>query len=96
MATGIRDKVAIIGMGCSKFGERWDMNGEQLIVEAFVECLEDAGIEKKEIEAAWFGTCMPDVSVGTTAMPLSMALNLPQIPVTRVENACATGTEWKN
>jgi acetyl-CoA C-acetyltransferase len=93
MATGIRDKVAIIGMGCSKFGERWDMNGEQLIVEAFVECLEDAGIEKKEIEAAWFGTCMPDVSVGTTAMPLSMALNLPQIPVTRVENACATGTE---
>ena len=24
MATGIRDKVAILGMGCSKFGERWE------------------------------------------------------------------------
>ena len=30
MATGIRDKVAILGMGCSKFGERWDRNAEDL------------------------------------------------------------------
>ena len=30
MATGIKDKVAIIGMGCSKFGERWDMGAEEL------------------------------------------------------------------
>ena len=56
MATGIRDKVAIIGMGCTKFGERWDANGEDLIVEAFEECLADSGLEKKDIEAAWFGT----------------------------------------
>ena len=52
MATGIRDKVAIIGMGCSKFGERWNMSGEDLMVEAFVECLGDAGIEKKDIDKA--------------------------------------------
>jgi acetyl-CoA C-acetyltransferase len=93
MATGIRDKVAIIGMGCSRFGERWDMSGEDLMVEAFVECLEDAGIEKNEIQAAWLGTCIPEIGVGTTAIPLSHALGLPNIPVTRVENACATGTE---
>ena len=84
MATGIRDKVAIIGMGCSRFGERWDMGGQELCVEAFVECLEDAGIEKNDIQAAWFGTCIPDVSVGATALPLSGALGLPNIPVTRV------------
>ena len=24
MAEGIKDKVAIIGMGCTKFGELWD------------------------------------------------------------------------
>lgn len=93
MATGIRDKVAIIGMGCSKFGERWDMGAEELIVEAFTECLDDAGIEKKEIEAAWFGTCMDEVNVGKAAVPLSTTLRLPYIPVTRVENYCATGTE---
>ena len=47
MADGIRDKVAIIGMGCTRFGERWDCSAEDLMVEAFVECLADAGIEKK-------------------------------------------------
>ena len=93
MATGIRDKVAIIGMGCTRFGERWDMGAEELMVEAFEECLADAGIEKKAIEAAWFGTCMDEINVGKTAMPMSTSLRLPMIPVTRVENYCATGTE---
>ena len=93
MATGIRDKVAIIGMGCTRFGERWDMGAEELMVEAFTECLDDAGIEKKDIEAAWLGTCMDEVNVGKSALPLSTSLRLPMIPVTRVENYCATGTE---
>ncbi len=93
MATGIRDKVAIIGMGCTKFGERWDMGAEELMVEAFEECLADAGIEKKDIGAAWFGTCMDEINVGKTGMPLAVTLRLPMIPVTRVENYCATGTE---
>ena len=93
MATGIKDKVAILGMGCSKFGERWDMGSEDLMVEAFLECLKDAGIEKDQIEAAWLGSAMPFVNVGMSALPLPMALRLPNIPVTRVENFCATGTE---
>ena len=93
MATGIKDKVAIIGMGCTRFGERWDMGAEELMVEAFKECLEDAGIEKNEIGAAWLGTCFDSINVGRSALPLSMTLRLPNIPVTRVENFCATGTE---
>ena len=93
MATGIRDKIAIIGMGCTKFGERWDAGAEELMVEAFQECLKDASLEKNDIEAAWFGTCFDEVSVGKTAMPLSTSLRLPMIPVTRVENYCATGSE---
>ncbi|MCP4687945.1 MAG: acetyl-CoA acetyltransferase [Desulfobacterales bacterium] len=93
MATGIKDKVAIIGMGCTRFGERWDMGAEELMVEAFEECLVDAGIEKNDIGAAWLGTCMEEINVGKTAMPLATTLRLPMIPVTRVENYCATGTE---
>ena len=34
MATGIKDRVAVIGMGCCRFGERWDAGAEQLMVEA--------------------------------------------------------------
>ena len=93
MATGIRDKVVILGMGCSKFGERWDSNGEDLMVEAFTECIADAGIDKNEIQAAWLGTNAPQFGVGTSAIPLNMALRLPNIPVSRNENMCASGTE---
>ncbi len=93
MAEGIKDKVAIIGMGCTRFGERWDAGAEDLIVEAFKEAIEDAGIEKKEIQAAWFGSCFDEVNVGKSATPLSLTLKLPFIPVTRVENFCATGSE---
>jgi acetyl-CoA C-acetyltransferase len=93
MATGIKDKVAILGMGCSKFGERWDCGPEDLMVEAFQECLTDAGIEKNEIQAAWLGSCFDEVNIGKSALPASMALRLPNISVTRVENYCASGTE---
>ena len=93
MATGIKDKVAIIGMGCSKFGERWDMGAEELMVEAYTECIKDAGIDKSEIEAAWFATCLEEINVGKSALPLSTTLRLPMIPVTRTENFCASGTE---
>src|SRR5512136_1202727 len=93
MATGIRDKVAILGMGCSRFGERWEAGAEELMVEAFEEALQDAGIERNAIQAAWLGTCMEEVNVGKSALPLSLTLRLPKIPVTRVENYCATGTE---
>jgi acetyl-CoA C-acetyltransferase len=85
---GIRDKVAIVGMGCTKFGERWDMGVEDLLVEAAYEAFQDAGIEPKDIEAAWLGT----VFSGLSAMTLS-PLGFQYIPVTRVENMCATGSE---
>jgi acetyl-CoA C-acetyltransferase len=93
MATGIRDKVAILGMGCSKFGERWDCEAEDLIVEAYQEALADAGIETKQIEAAWFATAIEEQHVGKSGVPLAVALRLPYIPVTRVENYCASGSE---
>ena len=93
MARGIKDSVAILGMGCSKFGERWDAGPEDLLVEAFLECLEDAGIGRERIEAAWLATAIEEVSVGKSGIPLAEALRLPYIPVTRVENFCASGTE---
>jgi acetyl-CoA C-acetyltransferase len=93
MARGIRDKVVIIGMGCSQFGERWDCGPDDLMIEAFAEALGDAGIERDDLEAGWLGVFYDEQSVSKSALALSMALRLPQIPVTRVENLCATGTE---
>ena len=93
MASGIRDRVAIIGMGCSRFGERWDCGPEDLMVEAFGEALADADIEKSQIDAAWLGVFFQEQSTGKSGLPLSQALKLDNVPVTRVENLCATGTE---
>ena len=93
MATGIKDKVAILGMGCTHFGERWDAGTHDLMAEAFDEALADAGIERSQIEAAWSGSCMDNVNVGNSAIPTSLALRLDGIPVSRMENMCATGTE---
>lgn len=93
MASGIKDKVAILGMGCSKFGERWNDNAEDLMVEAYHECLADAGIETSQIEAAWLSTAIEEQHVGKSGVPLAVALRLPFIPVTRVENYCASGSE---
>jgi acetyl-CoA C-acetyltransferase len=93
MASGIKDRVVILGMGCSRFGERWDADAEDLMVEAYSEALTDAGVDTKDIGAAWFSTSMEEQSVGKSAIPLATALRLPNLPVTRVENLCASGTE---
>jgi acetyl-CoA C-acetyltransferase len=75
-------------MGCSSFGERWDAGANDLIVEAAYEAFADAGIEPSQIEAAWLGT-----AGGSGGMTLSEPLRLQYIPITRVENACATASD---
>jgi len=93
MASGIKDKVVIAGMGCSRFGERWSSGPDDLMIEAFEEALADSGLERDRIEAAWLGVFFDEQSVGKSSLPMSMALRLPNVPTTRVENLCATGTE---
>ena len=84
----IKDRVAIVGMGCSKFGARWDAGFADLLVEACHEAFEDAGVGVDDIQAAWFGT-----QTSGTGQPLAHAIKTEYIPITRVENACTTGTE---
>lgn len=86
---GIRDRVAIVGMGCSKFGERWDCGIPDLLVEAGYEALEDAGIESKDVQAAWVG-----IQYGIhSGQVLAHAMKFEYIPISRQENFCCTGTD---
>lgn len=89
MAKGIRDQVAVVGMGCTRFDEHWDKSTDDLLVEAAYDAFDDAGIEPTEIDAAWLGTINSGFAGFTLAGPLKTAY----IPVTRVENLCATGSE---
>ncbi len=91
MAESIKDKVAIIGMGLPKWGELWDKDVFDLIVDAAYEAFEDAGVEPKQIDAAWVGYTKADTA--STSLILSQALQLQYIPITRIENVCGTGAD---
>lgn len=93
MKNPLRNKVAIIGAGMIKFGELFDQSFETMIEEAYLDALKsvDKGFDPKEIEAAWLGTLYP--SQGNSGVLLAYATGLFGIPITRVENACATGSD---
>jgi acetyl-CoA C-acetyltransferase len=87
---GIADRVAVVGMGCTRFGERWESSTQDLIIEAVDECLDSLPtLGKNAVDAYWLGT----LGSGQSGLTLSRALATEDKPVTRVENFCATGSE---
>jgi acetyl-CoA C-acetyltransferase len=86
---GIKDRVAIVGMGCTSFGEHWDKGPEDLLCEAAYEAYASAGIDPNDVDAYWLGT----LGSGLSGLMLSEPLKIPYKPVTHVENFCATGSE---
>ncbi len=86
---GIKDRVAIVGMGCTRFGELWDKGTDDLLQDAANEALTSAGVEANAIDAFWLGTAQSGMSGITLARPLGIDGK----PITRVENYCASGSE---
>jgi acetyl-CoA C-acetyltransferase len=88
-SNGIRDQVAIVGMGCTPFGEHWDKGADELLVDAAGEAMASAGVAPADIDAYWLGTMASGLSGLTASRPLQIEYK----PVTRIENFCATGSE---
>jgi acetyl-CoA C-acetyltransferase len=86
---GIRDRVAIVGMGCTRFAEHFDKSLDDMVIEASSEAFASAGVTKDDVDAYWLGTAQSGMSGITLARPLELEGK----PVTRVENYCATGSE---
>jgi acetyl-CoA C-acetyltransferase len=86
---GIRDRVAIVGMGCTNFGEHWDRGVDDMLIESTQAAMTSAGVTRDDIDAYWLGTA----GSGTSGLTLSRVLRLEDKPVTRLENMCATGSE---
>ena len=89
MAGSIKDRVAIIGMGCTRFGELWDKGPTDLVVDSVEEAYADAGIEAKDIEALWGGS----IFTAHGGRFFTEALRMQYIPATHVVNACASGQD---
>ncbi|WP_433709358.1 acetyl-CoA acetyltransferase [Nocardia sp. CA-084685] len=89
-SNGIRDKVAIVAMGCTRFGERWESSADDLLVEAMADCFDgNPTLDRADIDAYWLGT----LGTGQSGLTASKPLGLQNTPVTRVENYCASGSE---
>ena len=88
-SNGIRDRVAIVGMGCTAFGEHWDKGPDDLLIESAGEAYRSAQVDPDRVDAYWLGT----MGSGLSGLVLSEPLKLQYKPVTHVENFCATGSE---
>lgn len=87
---GIRDRVAVVAMGCTPFGEHWDRSADDLLVDATQELYaSNSRISRDDVDAYWLAT----LGSGQSGLTLSKPLALDYKPVTRVENYCASGSE---
>jgi acetyl-CoA C-acetyltransferase len=87
-------KVAIIGVGMTKFGEHWERGFRDLVVEAGVRAIEDAHLHGDEIQAGYVGTMASGRMIGQEHIGALIAdyMGLNPVPITRVEGACASGS----
>lgn len=86
----MKKDVAIIGSGMINFGELFDKSVDNMIEDAYLNCLKsvDKGIDPKEIEAGWLGSAYE-----TSGTSLAVPTGLFRIPISRNENGCATGSD---
>jgi acetyl-CoA C-acetyltransferase len=88
-SNGIRDRVTIVGMGCTPFGEHWGKGVDDLLVDAATEALRSASVKLDDVDAFWLGT----MGSGISGLTLSRPMKIDYRPVSRLENMCATGSE---
>ncbi len=89
------EKVYIIGVGMIKFGKYFEKSIKQMTGEALELVLEDCGLTRDDIEAAWFsntGWGMYSFQHSIRGQVALTANGLEKIPITNVENACASGS----
>jgi len=86
---GIKDKVAIIGVGCVPFTEHWERGLDDLIIDAAERTYASAGVAQDDVDAFWFGTSQSAAS----GLAMGGPLKIHGKPISRVENYCATGSE---
>lgn len=88
---GMKDRVAVAGVGATAFGEHWERDQFDLLSEAVTEATEDAGVTLDDVEAAWVGNYYPFTGLGGATV--ADALKMYGKPISRVENYCASGMD---
>src|SRR3954454_6101023 len=86
-------KVAMVGAGMTRFGELFGLGIKDMLPMALTEATNsvDKGFARSDIQAAWFGELVSTDGFATGI--LADSCGLLDIPVSRLENACATGND---
>src|SRR5215831_7286915 len=87
--------VRVVGAGMSKFGKFMNRGLRDLAEEAVRNAIEDAGIDKKEIRAAYVSNSVAGLITGQETIRGQVVLRktgLLGIPIVNVENACASAS----
>ena len=88
-------EVYVISAHTIKFGRYLNKSVKDLAAETVLPCLQEAGLEKKDIQALWFANSGWGYAKGQDTIRAQVALRplgIEAIPMTNVENACAGGS----
>ena len=91
----MKQNAYIAGVGMTQFGKHIDRGLKSLTIEAINQALKDAGLEAKDLEAAYMGNAAAGIIVGQVCVPGQVALRemgIGHIPVVNIENACASAS----
>lgn len=88
-------EVAVVGTATTQFGVLHDRSYIDLLSEAGLGAVEDAGLPLSSVDAAWLGTAEPLLAglVGDSGAAVAEAMGFGPRPVTRVSNFCTSGME---
>lgn len=89
------EDVFILGVGMTRFGKLFDRTVADLTAEAVLACLEDAGCEAADVQAAYFANAGQGAIEGQHMIAGQIALRplgFGGLPVVNVENACASAS----
>ena len=82
-------EVCVIGVGLTPFAKYRDRSLAEIGWPAVKQAIEDAGIEKRDIEAAYCGTALGGMMAGQRVLKM---LGITGLPITNVENACSSSS----
>ena len=88
-------EVAIVGVGMTRFGKFFEKSIKDLVRESVQDALQDCGLDKESIEAAYVGSGAPGIMTGQEMIKAQVtlsAMGIEGIPMVNVENACASSS----